>query len=245
MGNQYQLTEGQREIFEAILDDSITRIAIRAVTQYGKSEVTALAIILLAYISSKRILIVSPREEQSRIIMGYVIDHIFDNSLLLNQIEVEGSLDRFKRERSKSQIDWKPPPGSDNKQGGKGARIKILTANAREVSAQAKSLMGYGGDVIICLPYNEKILTERGYIEIGDIVENRLDVRIASYEHETKVVEYKEIEDYEKHDGETLIEIDIGDRTIRCTETHPVFVEGKGYIAAKDIQPGDSVWVLG
>ena len=44
-GNNFELTPGQQDIFKIIYEPSITRGAIKAVTQYGKSEVASMALI--------------------------------------------------------------------------------------------------------------------------------------------------------------------------------------------------------
>lgn len=136
----FEATEGQCEIFRAIVDERIKRVAVRAVTQYGKSDITSMALVFLLAEEShrKKILLVSPSGEQSGIIMGDLIEHIFDSDGFVAQVEIQGSLDRFKRERSKNKIDWKT-----------GSSIKILTADARTVSKEAKSLMGFGADIVI------------------------------------------------------------------------------------------------
>lgn len=137
-GKPFQATDGQANIFASIVNSKILRLVIRTITQYGKSNLTALAILFLCASTSKRILIVSPREEQSKIIMDYIRNHAFDNELFVKLIEIEGSVDRFRRERSKTRIDWKT-----------GASVMILTADARTLSKEAKNLMGFGADIVI------------------------------------------------------------------------------------------------
>ena len=103
---------------------------------------------------------------------------------------------------------------------------------------------GEGADILVCLPFSEEVLTNKGYLKIGEIVENRLDVSIASYNHDLETVEFKEIEEYEKNPigDRDLIEFDLGDGVIfECTEDHPVFVKDKGYIPAGRVVEGDTV----
>lgn len=213
-------------------EDGIYLVGKRLVVTHN-SDITAMAINFLCASTSKKILLVAPRKEQARIIMDYVIQHIFDNPGFIKNVEIEGSLDRFKRERSKNRIDWKT-----------GARIKLLTADVRTVSKEAKGLMGFGADIIICLPATEKVDTNKGRVSIGDIVNDKMDVKVASFNHKTNKIEYKKIEKYERNKGRNLLEIKIGNRIIRCTEDHPIFVVGRGYKKAKNITPGDNVWVM-
>lgn len=218
-----------------VYEPEYTRVGVKAVTQWGKSDVTSLALDKIATEERERrekILIVSPSERQSGVIMGYVIQHLFDHPYLQKSIEIEGSLERLQRERSKKRITFKG-----------GSEIFILTAIAKEVRKEATNLMGFGAT--ICVPYDQKISTERGMVEIGEIVDKRLRLKVYSYNHERNRSELKGIKRYYKRKGEELLEIGLGDRKIRCTEDHPVFVKGKGYIPAKDIKEGDRVWVLG
>jgi hypothetical protein len=45
-------------------------------------------------------------------------------------------------------------------------------------------ITGEHPDRIVCLPKNSNIITDKGLLEIGDIVENKLAVRILSFNHD-------------------------------------------------------------
>lgn len=100
---------------------------------------------------------------------------------------------------------------------------------------------GEGGDFIICLPFEQVVTTDIGELQIGHIVEDRLPVKVLTYNHNTEQTEWQPVDRYESNQGRALVEIDLGGTTLRCTEDHPVFVEGKGYVKAIDIQEGDTV----
>ncbi|NJM69276.1 MAG: hypothetical protein HC862_03050 [Scytonema sp. RU_4_4] len=107
------------------------------------------------------------------------------------------------------------------------------------------SVTGVGGTYIICLPSHQRITTSRGEIPIGDIVNKKLDVDVATFNHETGEVEWQPILRYEENPGREIIEIELEDGSIlECTNDHPVWVEGKGYIKAGDMEPGDAVLCL-
>lgn len=107
------------------------------------------------------------------------------------------------------------------------------------------SVTGVGGTYIICLPSHQRITTSRGEIPIGDIVNKKLDVDVATFNHETGEVEWQPILRYEENPGREIIEIELEDGSIlECTNDHPVWVEGKGYVKAGDIEPGDAVLCL-
>ena len=137
-GSPFLLTKGQSDIFRLIHDPSIKRAAVKAVTQYGKSDIASMALILSAIERKEKILIVSPSLKQSSIIMSYVISHVFDDPDILATIEYEGSLERLKQERSKTRITYRA-----------GGEIFILTAEAETVSREAKNLMGFGANKVI------------------------------------------------------------------------------------------------
>lgn len=137
-GDPYKLTDGQADIFRLVYDPDITRVTIRAVTQYGKSDVSSMAIILMCILRKEKVLIISPSLKQSAIIMGYLIEHLFDHSYITSMIEYEGSLERLRQERSKTRITFKS-----------GGEVMILTAEAEIVAREAKVLMGFGASTVI------------------------------------------------------------------------------------------------
>ena len=96
-GNDFRLTQGQEEIFKSIYEKDITRVAVKAVTQYGKSEVASMALIALAIERVEKILIIAPSIKQSSIIMGKVIDHLFEYPLVTAMIDYSSqALERLK-----------------------------------------------------------------------------------------------------------------------------------------------------
>lgn len=137
-GYPFDLTEGQSRIFELVYEPEYTRVAIKAVTQYGKSDVVSMALIVSAVTRKEKILIVAPSGEQAKIIMTYVIDHLFDAPELTQMLEIEESIERLKRERSRKRITFR-----------NGSEIFILTANQRELTKEAKNLMGFGATIVV------------------------------------------------------------------------------------------------
>lgn len=89
---------------------------------------------------------------------------------------------------------------------------------------------GEGADIIVCLYGDELVYTDAGHIAIRDIVENKLDVKVMGPKG------WQNIDKYEKNPGRPCLEVETSDgRKIKCTEDHPFFVEGRGYIRAKDM----------
>jgi hypothetical protein len=140
-GKPFKLTNGQADLFKLVYEPEYRRVGARCVTQYGKSDVTAMALDKIATEERERrekMLIVSPSEKQSGIIMGYVIQHLFDHECFRSSIEFHGSLERLRAERSKRRITFKG-----------GSEIFILTAIARELSKEATNLMGFGATMVV------------------------------------------------------------------------------------------------
>lgn len=111
----------------------------------------------------------------------------------------------------------------------------------------ASSVGGVGtgerADRVLCLPHYVPILTNLGWINIGTIVEQKLDVYIAGRNDATGRVEWQAIEKYERNPGREIVRVSWGDGFLDCTPEHPVFVQGRGYVAANEVRKGDVlVW---
>ena len=138
-GNPFLLTDGQADIYRIVYEPSITRGAVAAYTQYGKSDVTSMAIINAMVERKEKVLIAAPSEKQSKIIMENVIDHFFDFEWITEMMEYDpSSLERIQRERSKNRITLR-----------NGSEVFILTADVRTVSKEAMNLMGFGATMVI------------------------------------------------------------------------------------------------
>ncbi len=167
-GNPFKLTKGQEEIVRLVHDPTILRVAIKATTQYGKSDTTSMGLIMAAMDRREKILIVAPSEKQAGIIMGDVIDHLFDNPLITAMMEYDpGSLTRLKQERSKKRITFRND-----------SEIFILTANVRELNRNADALMGFGATIVVAdesslIPDTmfSKILRMVGGFKTGKIIQ--------------------------------------------------------------------------
>lgn len=138
--NQIELSPGQQEIFNTILYLKSPRVQAIAPTQYGKSLTVALATLLSAVSMGEKWTIIAGSEKKALIIMRYVIDHIFDDQLFTEQLELDSSnqLDRLKRERSRTNITFKT-----------GGGVQVLTLDARNTKRSIEAAMGFGGNRLI------------------------------------------------------------------------------------------------
>ncbi len=126
-------------IFEAILTRQHPRQIILAPTRYGKSLMIALALLLRVTVYKEKWTIISGKQEQARVILNHLIQHVFDNDLFASQLELEGEpIERLKRERSKNRLTFK-----------RGGEIKVMSANAKSAQSKGQGLLGSGSPNII------------------------------------------------------------------------------------------------
>lgn len=102
-----------------------------------------------------------------------------------------------------------------------------------------------------CFDYNTKITTNKGSKKIGDIVENNLDVLVASYNERTNAVEYKPIINrYKNLSRSNQMELTFSyptvdgrkiTRNVICSEEHLFYTKNRGYVQAKDLTSEDEL----
>lgn len=139
-GRPYELSEGQAEIWDEIMLLGHIRSQIIAPTQYGKSLDVGCASLLRSASKGDRFTILAPSEKKARIIMGYAIEHVFDDSMFTQQLELDTSetLDRLRRERSRNKLTFK-----------RGGGLQILTLDAKNKKRSIEAVMGFGGNRLI------------------------------------------------------------------------------------------------
>lgn len=101
---------------------------------------------------------------------------------------------------------------------------------------------GEGGD-ILCLGGDMLIATDLGHIPIGRLVDERIACRVLGSSGRWQTITHW----HKSVPSEPMVEIRTHDgRVVRCTRTHPVWVNGRGYIAAKEIDPSrDEIYLRG
>jgi len=132
------LSPVQLEIFKSIVSRKSHRVICILPTQYGKSFTVALAVITRAMIfAGEKWIIVAPSEKKARVIMNYVINHIFDFSVYAAKLDTDNK-ERLKKEQSKKRITLL-----------NGSSIEILTLDARNSKKKNEAAMGHGAPNII------------------------------------------------------------------------------------------------
>lgn len=108
------------------------------------------------------------------------------------------------------------------------------------------NVTGHGGDYVMCLPADQVVITDRGPEPIGRVVAARSAKQVLAFNHATGRAEFRNILAFETHPPRELIEIGTEDgNVLRCTVDHPVWVEGRHYVAAEAIGPGAVVMTCG
>ena len=139
-GNPFELTDGQTEIFMAILLKRTNRVQVITYTQYGKSETVAMAMDLRSIAFNEEWTIVAGQQDKADIIMGKCIKHLFDHEMLEEQIDLTGikTVELLKHSRSQEKVTWRD-----------GGFIKALTASANNRKRIKEAVTGQGARNIV------------------------------------------------------------------------------------------------
>src|SRR3990167_7235672 len=147
-GKPIKLTPTQSRIFSLVFKRQYPRIHLMCHTRYGKSLVVALAVLTRITTFPEKWVIVAPSFIKARIIMGYIIDHLFDNeytkSLLVSN---EGEkIEHLQQERNKDHLTFKL-----GMKEGKPllSEVYVLSADSRNKRSSGDSLMGQGSSNLV------------------------------------------------------------------------------------------------
>lgn len=144
-GEPFDMTPGQIKLFRAIYERQSPRIQFECYTQYGKSDVVSMAVLLRVSTFQEKWIILGASKEKAGIIMSKLIKHIFENDYTLGKFEIpEGdTVENIRRNRSKDNITFKV---SENAIG----QVITLSADARRKGDDAGDiLIGHGGQNLI------------------------------------------------------------------------------------------------
>ena len=236
------MTPGQNEIFDCIFKKKSPsgkkRIWIATITQYGKSDTVAMAVLTRVVTFGERWCIVAPSQAKARIISGYLIKHIFDNEYTTDRFKLdEGeSVDKIRRERSKNKMTFDLGDGRIGE-------VFILSAESRLKSGEdiGNAMMGFG-----CFDSGALVLTDRGEIPIGSLVKEKIACLVASFNENTGKVEWKSILSWQTNPRgqRKMFEVKTTKGGFICTEDHPIFIDKKGWVRAVDVKRYDNVlWI--
>lgn len=95
-----------------------------------------------------------------------------------------------------------------------------------------------------CFPYNEKVLTERGEMSIGEIVEKGIDLKVLSCNPNSSVTQWKNVTGHFKfRNDKQLVRIHHEHGCFTCTSDHDIYTE-EGKKVAASLRPREVLRIL-
>jgi hypothetical protein len=152
------LSDGQVDIAAAIMLKLSPRNACVGPTGYGKSESIAMGAIYRVVFFKEDFVICSVKYGTSEIIMEKVIEHLFDNELLLSQLELEKGqeLQRLKRERRKDKLTFR-----------RGGSVKVVSLHGADDDV-SKAIGEHAPNIILD---ESPLLSPAKYLQVLKILE--------------------------------------------------------------------------
>ena len=139
-GSPFILTDSQCELFDLIFSRKYPRSHVMCFTRFGKSVVIAMAVLLRAATFPEKWAIVAGTKEKAKIIMDYIIKHLYDNQYTVLRFERDKNEtdEEIQRQRNKSRLNFRL---------GKDASGKILLGEIYICSAQ--EALGFGAENVV------------------------------------------------------------------------------------------------
>lgn len=98
-----------------------------------------------------------------------------------------------------------------------------------------------------CFDYDTEITTNLGKLKIGDIVTNKTQCSVLSYNEQTNEVEWKPITNWFANEVKSpMVELTIqrenGEiKTLKCTLNHKIYTLNRGWVSAGDLTEDDDI----
>lgn len=102
-------------------------------------------------------------------------------------------------------------------------------------------------DILLCFPANTDVLIDYDKsMTMYDIYRNPSITEVLAYDLKSKKIIKRKIlnkikSTYKGKLYKVFVKTKYGEQPITCTPEHPFYVRGEGWVAAKDLQPGDKV----
>lgn len=145
-GEPFEMTEGQISLFRAIYEKQYPRLQFDCYTQYGKSDVVSMAVLLRTTTFGEKWIVLGATKDKASIITDKLIKHVFENDYTLGKFEIgqDETLERIRRERRKDHMTFRV-----DDTGAIGSVI-AMSADARRKSKDAGDiLIGHGAQNLI------------------------------------------------------------------------------------------------
>jgi len=137
-------TEGQVQIFAAIVLELSPRLHIMTCTQYGKSLFIAFACIVLSCLEDEMMTVVAPTDDKAQIIMRYYLQHIGDSPLFFEKLDKQTKIERLQMETTKERVILRKNPKT-----GKAGGIFTISAQGGNSKKGVEAAMGEGSSKVI------------------------------------------------------------------------------------------------
>ena len=91
-----------------------------------------------------------------------------------------------------------------------------------------------------CFVAGTMVATAAGLVAIENI---SIGDQVLAQNPETGEIAYKEVLDTFRNETNVVVHVTVNDETFTCTEEHPFYVEGKGWVNASALRVGMVVWL--
>jgi hypothetical protein len=159
-----------------------------------------------------------------------------------DELRTKHSLDRRKLLQSEwYRTRWPKPAELTSDQ-----NVKTLFSNSSSGVMLATTMLGagtgLGGNCVV----GETIVdTEIGPIRMDKLVSMRRIPRVLSYNLDTQSCEYQNVTATRTSYSADIVEVRTSERgRLRCTASHRIYTRDRGYVAARDCQPGQGLVLL-
>jgi hypothetical protein len=144
-GNPIILTRGQDEIFTSIASKTTDRLHVMCHTRFGKSMTVGLAVLTRAATFPEKWAIIAGTRDKAKIIMDYVISHIFDNDYTEKRFTPDKGdrVDEIRRYRNKNRITFKVGEVFDEQ------TKKMIPTFGEVFIGSASEVLGFGAENVV------------------------------------------------------------------------------------------------
>ena len=97
------------------------------------------------------------------------------------------------------------------------------------------------GSISVCFAAGTPVLLANGTTKPIEQIARGERVRAASHEDPEGPLSAGEVVEVYHHEPRSIIEVEVDGQVIRCTPKHPFYVRGRGFTAAAELRPGDSL----
>lgn len=115
--------------------------------------------------------------------------------------------------------------------------VETSATGWKRVVSTGGGTTGHRGDYVLCLERSARILTNQGEMAVGDIVDERRSVLVAGWSG--KYVRWQLVEHYEVNPPGRMVRLNYANRSLTCTDDHPIWVKGRGFVPAGSVRPGN------